>query len=231
MACAGADRRADRVARDPLDVVAVKQRRVVGRHPLALELRGELAEEHRRQPRPVLPGRPAGVGDDQPLPRRLAREREDQRLLAAARRRGARAAPARAREIFSRSSSSRIGSWRTGGGNDRSVAPRIHTRANSIPTSELTATMFTPAGGERAGAAVDHVLGAQRPDRPLDDVEEPVEVDLGLERREPLQAAQRHDDLVGARRRSGPAAPADSRDAPPTSPAPADRAAGGRARR
>ncbi len=56
--------------------------------------------------------------------------------------------------------------------------------------------MFTPRRGERPRTAVDHVLGAQRPDRPLHDVQEPVEVDLRFQRREPLEPAQRHDDFV-----------------------------------
>ena len=226
----GADRRADRVTRDPLDIVAVKQRRVVGRHPLTLELRGELAEEHRRQPRPVLPGRAAGVGDDQPLPRRLARQREDQRLLAAARRarRERRRRPLRDRLALVVEQ-------------DRVLAHRRRERPLGRPedphASELDPHQRVhghdvhPARGERARSAVDHVLGAQRPDRPLDDVEEPVEVDLGLERGEPLEAAQRHHDLVGPVDVARQQALQVVEMPRPRSPARADRAAGRRARR
>ena len=77
-------RRADRVAGDPLDVGPLQHGRLLGRNAPALQLRSDLAEEDRGQPRTVLPGRPTGVGDDQPLRGRVARERELQRLLAAA---------------------------------------------------------------------------------------------------------------------------------------------------
>ena len=80
---AAGDRHPDRVAADPLHVWAAKQRRLFGRDALADQLRGDLPEEHRRQPRPALAGRAPCIGDDEALARRFAREREPQLLLAA----------------------------------------------------------------------------------------------------------------------------------------------------